>query len=54
MIRKSVGNAVDRTNDAVSRVRFLCRDMMKLRLQRSYDVVLLLSTSKWLHLQCLS
>eukprot|EP00434_Breviolum_minutum_P012445 symbB.v1.2.010964.t1/scaffold727.1/size198231/9 len=33
------------------RAKFLCRDMMKLRLRRTYDVVLLLSTSKWVHLQ---
>lgn len=35
------------------RVRFLCRDMMQLRLRKRYDVVLLLSTSKWVHLQTL-
>jgi len=33
------------------RVRFRCRDLLRLKLRRKYDVVLLLSTSKWVHLQ---
>lgn len=36
---------------AHGRLRFVCRDMMKLRLRKTYDVILLLSTSKWVHLQ---
>ena len=34
-----------------SRVRFRCRDLLRLKLRRKYDVVLLLSTSKRVHLQ---
>eukprot|EP00439_Symbiodinium_sp_Y106_P058645 s3472_g8.t1 len=33
------------------RVRFRCRDLLRLKLRRKYDVVLLLSTSKRVHLQ---
>ncbi|CAE7866296.1 CYP65 [Symbiodinium microadriaticum] len=36
---------------AAGRVRFRCRDLLRLKLRRKYDVVLLLSTSKWVHLQ---
>lgn len=47
-----IATAKERPVPAETRLRFICRDVMKLRLKRRrFDVVLLLSTSKWLHLQ---